>query len=219
MIYGILLAAGSSTRMGQPKQLLDWYGQPLVCYVARQALESALDGLVVVVGHAAVAVGQALHTSRLERTHAARLHVVEHPRYAAGQAGSLCMGLAALPPTVEAAMVLLVDQPLITSAFIDHLIAVYRQEQQRVPPAIPDLRAVVPCYQGRRGNPVLLVQKLFPQLHALAGDSGARGVLQAHAHQVYWLDVADEAVVVDIDTMDQYQALCQRQQGFPGDSS
>lgn len=193
MMYGLLLAAGTSSRMGQPKQLLDWHGQPLVRHIAQQALASRLDGLMVVVGAAAEATRTAL--AGLDLT------VVANPDYAAGQATSLRAGLGALPEGVAAVVVLLVDQPLVTPEVINHLITTFTQHQPDPP------SAVIPRYRGQRGNPVLLAQTLFDELRALEGDVGARVVVQRHAAHVLWLDTDDPAVVTDVDTPDEYLTL------------
>jgi molybdenum cofactor cytidylyltransferase len=226
MIYGILLAAGASARMGQSKQLLEWQGRPLVCHVARQAFASDLDGLVVVVGAAAAQVRAALEQDEeigrvaigKRAIPGAPMQIVENPDYATGQAGSLCSGLAALPANAEAAMILLVDQPLVTPALINALLAVFRTAQQtaargqQAPDGALSLPlAVIPRYQGQRGNPVLLAHSLFPELQNLQGDEGARGVLQRYAARVAWLDTDDPAAVTDIDTLEAYAELVQQQ--------
>lgn len=193
MIYAILLAAGQATRMGQPKQLLDWQGQPLVRHVAQTALASPIAGLVVVLGAYAPQVRAALAGL------AGALTLVTCADYATGQAASLRCGLAALPAETSAVLVLLVDQPLITPALIERLFAAFADT--------PNALAVVPRYQGRRGNPVLLAAALFSELHALTGDRGARDLLQQHAKRVCWLELDDPAVLSDLDTPDDYRRL------------
>jgi molybdenum cofactor cytidylyltransferase len=195
MIYGILLAAGTSSRMGQPKQLLLWRGQSLVRHMAAQALDSQIAGLIVVLGAGAPAVRAAL--SGLD----GRVQLVENPDYPSGQASSVRAGLAALPPAAAGAIILLVDQPLVGSGLIDRLIDAFRDA--------PDVAAVVPTYQGRRGNPVLLARTLFAALQQLTGDSGARGVLAGQADRVRLIDVDDRAVVTDIDTPEEYAQVAE----------
>jgi molybdenum cofactor cytidylyltransferase len=193
MFYVILLAAGQSARMGQPKQLLDWHGRPLVRHMAEVALSSRLDGAVVVLGAYAPAVRAALDGL------SGPLELVACADYAAGQAASLRCGLATLPSEAGAALVLLVDQPLVTPALIDQLCAAFVAD--------PTALAVVPRYQGRRGNPVLLSAGLFAELRTLEGDHGARDLLQRHAARVRWLDLDDPAVVTDLDTPADYRRL------------
>ncbi|MEI8307611.1 MAG: nucleotidyltransferase family protein [Chloroflexales bacterium] len=193
MTYGILLAAGTSSRMGQSKQLLEWRGRPLVRHVAEQALASRLMiGLVVVVGAAADAVQAAL--AGLDG-----LVIVQNPTYASGQASSLRTGLGALPATARAALVLLVDQPFVTPALIDTIIVAHATD--------PDARAIIPYYRGRRGNPVLLTRAIFAELRLLEGDVGAREVLARHAGEVRQIAVDDPAVVSDMDTPEDYAGM------------
>jgi molybdenum cofactor cytidylyltransferase len=193
MIFGILLAAGLSSRMGRPKQLLEWEGRPLVRHVAEAALASRLAGLVVVLGAEAEAARGALEGL------GGPVQTVESADYASGQAASLRSGLSSLPASVKAAVVLLVDMPLVGPALIDQLIAAYEGH--------PDALAVVPRYRGRRGNPVLLAAGLFDELQSVEGDRGARAVLERHGERTHWLDVDDAAVVSDADTPEAYQQM------------
>lgn len=193
MIYGVLLAAGTSMRMGQLKQLLDWRGRPLVRYVAEQALTSKIAALVVVVGAGATAVRAALNGLD------GPVQTVENPDYVSGQASSLRAGLGALPANTRAAVILLVDQPLISPELINQLIAAYEAQ--------PDMLAVVPHYQGQRGNPVLLSSEAFAELRMLSGDVGARKLLDQYADRVVHLEVDDPAVVTDMDTPEAYERL------------
>ncbi|NTU84696.1 MAG: nucleotidyltransferase family protein [Chloroflexales bacterium] len=199
MIYGVLLAAGMSLRMGRPKQLLPWRGRPLVRHIAEVALASRLAGLVIVLGAGAQEARAALVGL------SGPVETVQCDDYAAGQAASLRCGLAALPAAATAAVVLLVDQPLVGAPLVDHLIVVYEAD--------PGALAVVPRYQGRRGNPVLLAAGLFADLRALEGDMGARAVLERHAAAVCWLDIEDPAVVADADTPEAYASLRENDEG------
>lgn len=193
MTYGILLAAGTSSRMGRPKQLLSWHGKPLVRHMAEQALASRITGLVIVIGAAADLVRAAL--VGLDGP----VLIVENLDYASGQASSLRAGLNALPAAARAALVLLVDQPLVTPALLDRLIAAYER--------CPGMLAVVPHYQGRRGNPALLAHDLFAELKEVGGDVGARQLLARYADRVCQIDVDDPAVVSDMDTPEDYAGM------------
>lgn len=193
IVYGILLAAGRSARMGRPKQLLLWQGRPLVRHVAEVALASRLAGLVVVLGAYAEEVAGALGdlNGAVRRAPCAE--------YSRGQAASLRCGLEALPSGVGAVVVLLVDQPRVTAELINRLIAAFE--------AAPEAAAVAPRYRGQRGTPVLLAERLFAEVRALEGDLGARPVLARYAEVVRWLDVDDPAVVEDVDTPEDYERL------------
>lgn len=193
MIYGVLLAAGMSSRMGQPKQLLYWHGKPLVRHMAETALASRLAGLVVVLGAEAVAARAALVGL------GGAVQTVECDAYASGQAASLRCGLSALPAAATAAVVLLVDQPLVGPEVIDHLVAAFEADRAAL--------AVVPRHNGRRGNPTLIAAGLFDELRALEGDVGARDLLERNAAAVRWLDLDDPAVVLDADTPEAFERL------------
>nr|WP_256439668.1 nucleotidyltransferase family protein [Candidatus Chloroploca mongolica] len=188
------MAAGQSRRMGSPKPLLIWQGQPLVRHVATVALASRLAGLTVVLGAEATSVGLALGEMR------SRVHVVECAAFATGQAASLICGLASLPTDAIAAVILLVDQPFVTPGLINQLMTTFA--------AHPEAHAIVPRYQGQQGNPVLLAAALFPTVATLEGDTGARVLLRNPTTHVHWLEVADPAVCVDLDTPESYQAFC-----------
>lgn len=193
-IYGLLLAAGQSSRMGQPKQLLSWRGRPLVTHIASEALASHLAGLTVVVGAAEAAVRTALHNLPLT--------IITNPAYSAGLSTSLVAGLRALPDDAAAAMVLLVDQPLVTTRLINQLLSAHQ--------ATPGAVALVPLYQGQRGNPVIIAASLFPELYTLHGDTGARAIFRRYADRVIELEVDDPAVVTDVDTPTAWEALMQQ---------
>lgn len=199
MIYGVLLAAGLSSRMGQPKQLLFWRGRPLVRHAAETALASRLAGLVVVLGAEAAAARAALVGL------GGAVQTVQCDAYAEGQAASLRCGLSALPAAATAAVVLLVDQPLVGPAVVDRLIAAFEAD--------PAALAVVPRHGGRRGNPALVAARLFDELRALEGDVGARGLLERHAAAVCWLDLDDPAVVLDADTPEAFERLRRNDEG------
>jgi molybdenum cofactor cytidylyltransferase len=186
-IAAVILAAGQASRMGSPKQLLDWHGQPLVRAVVQQALDSAAD---TVVGAAFDAVRATL--SDLPIT------IVENPDFAQGQSTSLRSGILALDDTVEAVLVLLADQPFVTASTLDRLISSWHE--QRAP-------IIVPVYQGQRGHPVLFARSVFAELLAITGDQGARHVIQAYRDQVRCIEFAESLALADIDTPEDYRAL------------
>jgi molybdenum cofactor cytidylyltransferase len=189
-IAGIILAAGSASRMGQPKQLLDWHGRPLVRVAAEEALVSSLGHVLVVLGSARAEVAAALAGLPLQ--------FVENADYAAGQSTSLRAGIAALEPDVAAAMILLGDQPFVTAAIINQLIGAWQTSGKSI---------VAPSFRGQRGNPVLFSRVVFPELLAVTGDRGARDVLRADPARVELVPFDDDRPLIDIDTPDQYQHL------------
>jgi len=189
-VVGILLAAGASTRLGQPKQLLDFGGKPLVRHVAEAALASRLARLIVVVGNQAAAVSAALEGLPTD--------LVENPDFLQGQSTSLRKGVTALPPDLDAALVLLVDQPFVDAALIDRLIAHFETSGAAI---------VAPEHAGQRGNPVLFAAALLPELAAVTGDVGARDVIRRHREELSTVDLNDARPFLDIDTWEDYQKV------------
>lgn len=184
-IGAVILAAGLGSRFGQaPKMLAAYAGRPMVRRAAEAALASRAGPVVAVLGAHAEAVRAAL--AGLDLT------LVDNPDPAAGLSASLRLGLAALPPGTDAAVVLLGDMPRIGPAHVDALIAAYAG-------TVPRPSAVVPVSGGRRGNPVLLDRvRLADDLARLSGDRGAGPILKGRDDV---LEVpADGAVAFDVDT-------------------
>jgi molybdenum cofactor cytidylyltransferase len=177
--------------LGRPKQLLPVHGEPLIRHTLRRVLASSLDQVILVVGHEADGV----------RDTVAGLPVkcVFNPDAAAGQSTSVRAGLAALSPDVEAAVFILGDQPGVDPAVIDALVTAWRTSGAPV---------ATPRYQDRMGNPVLFDRRVFPELAALEGDTGARPVVRAHhdSGDLYVVPVPGHAPP-DVDTEADYAAL------------
>ena len=168
MIAAVVLAAGAASRFGEQKLLMPLGGKAIVRLTVERTLASQVEHALVVLGRDADAVREALA--------GLPVRCVVNPRYRDGMSTSLHAGLGALPPTAEAALVVLGDQPGVTPAILDRLIATYRQSQKPI---------VVPVYeQGTRGNPVLFDASLFPELRAVGGDQGARDVIARDAERI-----------------------------------
>ncbi len=191
-VVGVILAAGNSSRLGRPKQLLSLGGRPVLAHTLDNAARSGLDGIVVVLGHEADAIRAAIDFA------AAGARVVLNERYREGQSTSLRAGLDALPSEAGAAIFLLGDQPLIGPAILDAILAAYRRTGRPI---------VMPAYDGRRGNPALFARPLWPELARVVGDQGARGVLRAHADDVLEVPVAGSHYTADLDTVEDYERL------------
>lgn len=166
MIAALVLAAGSSSRMGRPKPLLPLGGRPLVLHAVDAALESGLDRVLVVVGAAAEAVEAVLGDDP-------RVEPVRNPDHASGQASSLRAGLraAATIRDCEAVVVLLADQPGVTPDAIRAVVDEFRAGGGPV---------VQAAYGGRPGHPTLLARPTWPALERIRGDEGARSWIRAH---------------------------------------
>ncbi len=169
--------------MGSTKQLLDLGGRPLLQHVVDAAGASRLDELVLVVGHDAEAV--------LEAVEPGRARVVINPLYSEGQSTSLKAGLASLRPGVHGALILLGDQPFVTADTIDRLVAAFVDT---------DAPVVAPSVEGRRRNPVLVREDLFPALLAVNGDQGGREVVAGFAAETVLVPVGIPGIEIDVDT-------------------
>jgi molybdenum cofactor cytidylyltransferase len=184
-VGALVLAAGRGTRMGGPNKLAaEVSGKPLVRHAVEAALASKARPVVVVTGHEADKVHTAL--AGLD------VALVHNPAYTDGLSTSLKRGLASLGDQVDGALVLLGDMPRVTSALLDQLIDAFD-------PAAGAL-AVVPVRDTHRGNPVLFSKMFFPELQAITGDVGARGILGSHGEAVVEVPVTDEAAFFDVDT-------------------
>jgi molybdenum cofactor cytidylyltransferase len=199
MISGVILAAGQSKRLGRPKQLLDLNGEPVLRHTVRNASESELDQVVLVLGHEAAAIADAVGEWGQS--------LVVNPDYAQGQSTSLKLGLSAVDPTAEAVLFLLGDQPQVRSELINHLLRSFREGKGRI---------VMPSYRGTPSNPVLFAREFFPELAAIQGDEGARSLIKAHRAEIAFLNV-DVDPPLDIDTEEDYERLLQQwEQPSPG---
>jgi molybdenum cofactor cytidylyltransferase len=187
-IAALLLAAGSSQRMGESNKLVATIGgRPLVRIAAEAALGSSAQSLTVVTGFQPEAVAMALGGFDYTRVH--------NPEFAGGLSTSLRAGIAGLPPDVDGVIVLLADMPGVTPALVDRLIEAFRPE-----------RVVVPMFRGQRGNPVLWSRRFFPELAAVSGDSGGRRLIEAHSDAVTEIELG-AAVSLDVDTPEALAAV------------
>lgn len=189
MIAGIVLAAGLSRRMGQAKLLLDWGGRPVIRRSVEGVASSGLDDLLVVVGPAYSDLEAALG--------GLTVRFVLNPHPEAGQAGSVVAGIRALVPGTVAALVVLGDQPTVPREVIPALLREFRDGGRPI---------AAPRYRGVRGNPVLFAASIFPELVALAGDQGARPVVERDPARVTLVDF-DLPMPRDLDTPEDYERL------------
>ncbi len=220
-VAGVVLAAGESSRYGQPKQLLDWKGEPFVHAVAKRALEAGLSPVIVVTGANAEQVGSAVKDLDVK--------IIRNNDWKSGQASSIREGVFSLkePPSlpqirhgnfdyresshvgfwggaraeraaegVGSAIFLLVDQPQITTSILQ---ALTEKHAEGVYPII------APMVMDRRANPVLFDRRTFADLLTLEGDTGGRAIF--HKHKVEYLPWHDDRLLLDVDTPEHYQGL------------
>jgi molybdenum cofactor cytidylyltransferase len=183
----VILAAGKSTRMGRPKALMPaGNGETFLSRIMRTFLEAGVDDIVVVLGHQAEAIVQAVEA----RSTTARF--VLNPDYETGQLSSLLAGLAVVDrPGVQACLVTLVDVPFVTAATVRAVMERYREAHAPI---------VRPVSGSRHGHPVLIDRSLFPLLRAADPGAGAKPVIRAHASTAGDVPVDDDGAFLDIDT-------------------
>lgn len=189
-IAGVILAAGMSTRLGRPKQLLEVGGKPLIAHVADTALGSRLDEVIVVLGHQAGAVRNALGDR------AVRVRV--NPQYREGQSTSLIAALDSVGESTDAIVVLLSDQPTIATRVIDDLVDAWRATRAPI---------VASSYGGTTSHPLLFGRELFKEIRSIQGDRGARDVVRRHRDEVVTVDGGADQPPPDVDTEEAYELL------------
>lgn len=187
-IAAIVLAAGGSSRFGQPKQLLDFHGQPFVRVVAENALRAGLSPVIVLVGAQAGEIKTALQGLPVV--------IVENQNWQSGQASSIVAGVRSLPAPTGAALFLLADQPQVPARLMRALADRHAE----------DLPAVLAPYViDRRANPVLFDRVTFADLLTLTGDTGGRAVFGKFSPR--YLPWHDDLLMLDVDTPQDYQRL------------
>ena len=185
----ILLAAGESKRMGTPKQLLPYKGQCLIRHAAGEAVASNCCLVVVVLGAYCDRIQPELDDLPVE--------ICQNPHWQRGMSASISVGIqtiAAISPDLNAVIIALADQPLVTAQVYNQLIKRYRETEQK---------AIASTYANTLGVPALFDRALFPELLNLDGG-GAKQLLKKSDRQ--WnLDVPEAAI--DLDTPTDYQNI------------
>lgn len=188
----MVLAAGSSSRMGSLKQLLPLDGRTLLERVLENVRGSQAGEIVLVLGQSAEAIREKIPLDGVR--------VVVNEAYREGMGTSLRAGIAQVSPDADAALVVLADQPFVKPETIDRLIRAYREQKPQI---------VIPVYRGFRGNPVLLDRSVFPELLGLTGDIGCRAIFGGHTENILKSPVDDIGVLLDIDTPGDLETLGQ----------
>jgi molybdenum cofactor cytidylyltransferase len=188
---GVVLAAGSSRRMGVPKQLLDFGGRPLLQVIVEQANASHLNEVIVVLGAGADRIRELVDFGRAR--------TIVNPDHVSGMASSLLAGIATLGDDVDRAVVILGDQPDISSRLLNELLEL--QERSGLPAAALN-------FEGLLHPPVVLSRELWADLTNLEGDVGCRALIRQRPELVAALaGGGGHKHPVDIDTPADYARL------------
>jgi molybdenum cofactor cytidylyltransferase len=190
-VSAVILAAGTSSRMGQAKQLLALGESTVLAQTLGYVQAATLEEIVIVLGASAEAIRGQLPSPQ-------ELKIVVNQAYQQGIASSLRAGLSAVAPNSDAALIILGDQPFIRPQTLNRIVEEYRRSQAQI---------VIPMHQGKRGNPVLLDRSVFAEVMALEGDTGSRAIFAKHLDQIVNVEVEDEGIVLDLDDPVDYERL------------
>jgi len=188
-VAAVVLAAGLSRRMGQPKMILPWGNTTVIGHVVQALMNGGLDQILVVTGGASRKVEEALEGMSVQ--------TVYNPRYEHDQmAFSLQVGLSSLSARTAAAMVVLGDQPQIESFVVKRLLQGYNEKPEPL---------IVPSYRMRRGHPWIIDRSLWSAVWSLKPPKTLRDFLNAHADQIRYLKFDTPSVLGDLDTPSDYE--------------
>jgi molybdenum cofactor cytidylyltransferase len=193
-VAGLLLAAGASTRMGRPKQLIPISGSGLLDIALGETLRSDLDLVNLVLGHQAHEIKKALKTDLRHP----RLEITFNDQYRDGISTSIRSGLSEVEVAYDHVMIILADMPRLTSKLINLLLHRYLESSF----SLGALQT-----STKRSHPVIIGRKFYPALRQLRGDVGARDLFLAHPEQVLRVITGADYDDRDIDTMDDYLDL------------
>lgn len=201
MICAIVLAAGLSRRMGAQKVLLPFGppprqasgdagagGKTVITHIVDQLLASKVDKVCVVTGHQAERIRQELSSRPVS--------IVDNPEYESGMLSSVRRGLRALPKQCKTVLVAIGDQPSITSKLVDSMIQSFETSGKQI---------LVPCYDGKRGHPILFSVHYRQEILMCYDDVGLRGLLHTHPEEVFELTVSSSSVLSDMDVPEDYR--------------
>ena len=183
-VTAVVLAAGTSSRMGSNKLLADIGGKPMVRHTVAALQKASIDQIVVVTGRDSDHVIAALQGLPVICVH--------NPDFAHGLSTSLRRGLEVVPEDSDAVLVCLGDMPLVDDAVASRLIAAFSPAEHR--------SICVPVHQGMRGNPVLWGRAHLQALMDVTGDRGGKTLIEQRADEVVEVEMPDRAVLTDIDT-------------------
>ncbi len=188
MIWAVVLAAGESKRMGQPKMLLPFRGATILETVIRSLRDADFPHILVVLGAEAARLTELLRDYPVQ--------TITNPNYSQGMLSSVQAGFDALPSETRSVLVVLGDQPTISGP----VLACLKAATQTSPDSI-----VLPVYRGRRGHPVLIPAKYRSEIAALSHEIGLRQLLQRHPDAILEIQVDSPEILQDIDDPQAYR--------------
>ncbi len=187
-MWAIVLAAGESKRMGQPKMLLPLGEKTIIENVIAAVLESKIENILVVLGANQEAINQ--------RIKGLPIQTIFNPDFQKGMLSSVQVGFKALPQDAAAALILLGDQPSVLPSVIDRVSEAFLESEESI---------VLPSFQNRRGHPIVIDAKYRNDIQTLLPDIGLRQLLHDHPEEILEVSIEDEQILEDIDNIQDYQ--------------
>lgn len=180
------MAAGGSSRLNSPKQLLDWQGDYLINHIIRTVAASNIEDIILLLGNNIDKIKLIILDEKVK--------IVENHKWQSGMSSSIQTGITSLSEDVDGAFIILVDQPFITVTLFNKMIDVFESSNADI---------IAPRVGDQQANPVLFPRSLFPKILNISGDKGAKSLLKDH--KVKWVDWHDANLLLDIDSEDDYQ--------------
>ncbi|MBW7989969.1 MAG: nucleotidyltransferase family protein [Planctomycetes bacterium] len=201
MICAIVLAAGRSRRMGVQKLLLPFGSKTVIAHIVDQLTASSVDEVYVVVG---------CHGKRVSRELSSRpVSIANNSHYKSGMLSSVRCGLHAMARQCRAVLVVLGDQPSVTTKLIDQMLQTFASTEKQI---------LMPLYQGKRGHPMIFSAVYRDEILTHYDNVGLRGLLYAHKDDIFELSVTASGVLSDMDYPQDYQRelalLKEKNEGF-----
>lgn len=188
MIWALILAAGESKRMGKPKLLLPFGDKTIIETVIGNIVKSKADKVLVVLGSSRKKIEKKIRDYSVK--------IVVNPHYVRGMLSSVQQGFHALPQDTQAVLVVLGDQPAVSSDIINEIIEAFQRTGKGI---------VVPVYKGNRGHPVLFDMKYRHEVERLSPEVGLRGIVYNHPEDVLEVQVETPGILQDIDNAGDYR--------------
>ncbi len=186
-VTAIILAAGGSSRMGKPKQLLEIGGKTLVSIVIKNILASIIDDIIIVT--------QPDFPLIRDNEYPEIKRVINH-NWQRGQSSSMKAGLNAVDEKTDAVMFFMADQPMVYQDIINRLIIAFQESEKPI---------ISPLYNGKKGAPVIFKRRLFNELDLIQGDRGGRDLLEVYP--VEYVNIDMPLAAMDVDTPEEYEKL------------
>jgi CTP:molybdopterin cytidylyltransferase MocA len=192
-LSAIILAAGESRRMGEPKALVQFGEHRFLETIINNFHDAGVDHRLVVLGHGAADIYESVKHLPAQ--------FLENPRYSLGQFSSLQAGVNALPLETDGAFLALVDQPQISSGIISAIKGQFIANPQMI---------VIPTFNGRRGHPPILPRAVLQKIASAPETETAATIIRRHPEQTLEFEVDSESILWNINTKDEVEEVCKR---------